>query len=266
MLPLPILLLLLSVFQPCVAIWQPTVGTTWQIILTSPVTPPCITQDYHVYDIDLFINDKSTIDNLHTLNHKVICYLSAGSFESNRPDSNEFLESDKGNGLSELWHDERWLNTRSRNVRRIMEARLDRAAKMGCDGVDPDNVDGYAAENGFGLTEDDAVEYVNWLAREAHARGLAIGLKNAMGIVERVIGNMQWSVNEECAKLRECAGFVAFGRAGKPVFHIEYPKGSDSDQSPVGEEERRWACEFGDSGMFSTVMKNMVLDSWVQAC
>ncbi|RAK97157.1 endo alpha-1,4 polygalactosaminidase [Aspergillus ibericus CBS 121593] len=262
---LTLLLIIFSLLTSTTAIWQPAVGTTWQIILTEPLSPHAIKPDYLVYDIDLFINNKSTIDRLHTLNHKAICYLSAGSFERNRPDSDQFLDSDKGNPLDD-WRNERWLDIRSANVRRIMSARLDRAAAMGCDGVDPDNVDGYAAESGFELSKENAVEYVNWLAGEAHTRGLAIGLKNANGMIRQVLRNMQWSVNEECARLAECGAYTAFGKAGKPVFHIEYPKGSSSDQSPVGEEERREACVFRDSRLFSTVMKNLVLDSWIQGC
>ena len=48
------------------------------------------------------------------------------------------------------WAGERWLDTRSTNVRDIMMARLDLAKSKKCDGVEPDNVDGYANKNGFG--------------------------------------------------------------------------------------------------------------------
>ena len=147
-----------------------------------------------------------------------------------------------------------------------MTARLDRAASLGCDGVDPDNVDAFGNNNGLNLTREDAIDYMEFLAREAHTRGLAVGLKNANGIITQVMENVQWVVNEECVSLRECGDFVGFGRVGKPVFHIEYPKGDVSDQNPVGEEERRTACEFEDSGLFSTVLKNLNLDGWIQDC
>ena len=44
------------------------------------------------------------------------------------------------------------MNLKSDNVRKIMQARLDVAKEKGCDGVDPDNVDGYDNENGLDLT------------------------------------------------------------------------------------------------------------------
>ena len=50
------------------------------------------------------------------------------------------------------WPDERWLDTRSGNVREIMRGRLQLARDKGCDGVEPDNVDGFDNNNGLGLT------------------------------------------------------------------------------------------------------------------
>ncbi|KAI9367770.1 glycoside hydrolase superfamily [Aspergillus egyptiacus] len=162
-----------------------------------------------------------------------------------------------------------------------MAARLDLAASKGCDGVDPDNVDAYRNNDGggLGLTAADSVEYVNWLADEAHARGLAVGLKNAMEIIPEVVGRMQWAVNEQCAEYHECegkgkdkgvregGGLSRFVEAGKPVFHIEYPKGEEvNDDRPVTEEQRRRACEVDGREGFSTLIKNMDLDEYWEVC
>jgi len=51
-----------------------------------------------------------------------------------------------GNGLTG-WKGERWLNISSANVRSIMTARIQLAAQKGCDGIDPDNVDGYVSKS-----------------------------------------------------------------------------------------------------------------------
>ncbi|PWY77367.1 endo alpha-1,4 polygalactosaminidase [Aspergillus heteromorphus CBS 117.55] len=247
-------------------IWQPRVGTTWQIELPEKLTDSML--NVEVYDIDLFINHKPTIDTLHAKNRKVICYFSAGTYEPYRCDHRRFHEEDMGKNLTNAdWHTERWLNINSPNVRSIMSSRLDLAAYNGCDGVDPDNVDGYNNDNGLGLTEKDSVEYVLWLAKEASSRGLAIGLKNAGEIISQTIDHMQWSVNEQCAQKHECQMFAPFVEQGKPVFHIEYPKGEDvADENPVDDEKKKQACEFENSGLFSTVMKNMKLDKWLQNC
>lgn len=145
-----------------------------------------------------------------------------------------------------------------------MRARLDMAREKGCDGVDPDNVDGYDNDTGFQLTPQDGVEYMAFLAEEAHARGLAIGLKNAGGIVNATLPMMQWQVNEQCVQYQECDLFRPFIDADKPVFHIEYPK---SAPKISGTDEKTF-CDEGAAGTdgFSTLLKNMDLDDWFQTC
>jgi hypothetical protein len=88
--------------------------------------------------------DPSAIAALHTAGKKVICYFSAGSYEDGRPDSGQFKASDKGKEL-DGWPGEYWLNTKSTNVQNIMSNRIALAAKMGCDAIDPDNVDAYVS-------------------------------------------------------------------------------------------------------------------------
>ena len=244
--------------------WQPEVATTWQIELRSPLTNT--SYDVKVYDIDLFDNPKSTIKDLQSMGRKVICYFSAGTYENWRSDKDKFKNSDMGKPLSD-WNGEKWLNTNSKNVRSIMSDRLDMAKSKGCDGVDPDNVDGYDNDNGLDLTKNDAINYVNWLANEAHSRNMSVGLKNAGAIIPDVIDGMQWSVNEQCAQYDECDTYDAFPQAGKPVFHIEYPKGEDTNNNkPVTVQQAKAACDFSDSKNFSTVIKNMNLDNWVETC
>ncbi|TQB74006.1 hypothetical protein MPDQ_005205 [Monascus purpureus] len=244
--------------------WQPMVGTTWQIELEYPLNDT--SYNASIYDIDLFNNNASIIAELHRLGRKVICYFSAGSYENWRPDKDEFQQSDLGNTL-DGWPDEKWVNISSSDVRRIMLNRLELAASKGCDGVDPDNVDGYDNDNGLGLTEVDSVDYVNWLAEEAHARNMSVGLKNAGDIIPSVLGNMQWSVNEQCVEFDECVIYSAFTRVGKPVFHIEYPKGEDTDNNQsVSAQKKLEFCDYPGVGNFSTVLKNMDLDNWVETC
>ncbi|KAL4789728.1 glycoside hydrolase superfamily [Aspergillus venezuelensis] len=245
-------------------IWQPAVGTSWQIVLRYALNDTNV--DVDVYDIDLFDNDKDMIEGLQSDGRRVICYFSAGTYEDWRDDADDFPQGDIGDNLDE-WEGESWVDIRTDAIRRIMTARLDIAREKGCDGVDPDNVDGYDNQNGLDLTEDDTVDYMNWLAREAHSRGLSIGLKNAGAVIPRVIGNMQWSVNEQCAQYNECDTYAAFVRRNKPVFHIEYPKGDDTNNEvEVTGTRKNSACEFEDADQFSTLIKNMDLDNWYQDC
>lgn len=130
------------------SLWKPRVNDTWQIVLQSSILldadATSVTPDVAVYDVDLFETSVETIDTLHRLDKKVICYFSGGSYESKRPDSGDFTADDQGKTL-DGWPDEKWLKLGSENVRKIMKGRVELASKKGCDGVDPDNVDGYVS-------------------------------------------------------------------------------------------------------------------------
>jgi hypothetical protein len=125
--------------------WTPKVNDTWQIILSHPpVISDSATPDVSIFDIDLFDTPTETIAQLHRLGIKVICYFSAGSFENWRPDAKDFLQGDLGNNLDD-WPGEKWLKLSSQNVRAIMKKRIELAMEKRCDGIDPDNVDGYVS-------------------------------------------------------------------------------------------------------------------------
>jgi len=239
--------------------WRPPAGTSWQIVLQNPPTDTSL--NVSVYDIDLFDNNASAISTLHSQNRKVICYFSAGSYEPNRPDSGQFVKSDYGKEL-DGWPGEHWLDTNSTNVRKIMTSRLALAASKGCDGVDPDNVDGYDNDSGFDLTPSTALEYLTFLAIGAHGYNMSIGLKNAGAIVNATVDFLQWEVNEQCEQYQECDLFQPFIAAGKPVFHIEYPKGAPSISSNTKDS----TCGNPSAQGFSTIIKEMGLNDWVETC
>lgn len=78
---------------------------------------------------------------------------------------------------------------------------------------------------------------------------------------------MQWSVNEQCGEYKECETYAKFIEAGKPVFHIEYPKGNKvNDTLSVTNVQKQSVCGSDGARGFSTVMKNMNLDDWIQTC
>jgi hypothetical protein len=116
---------------------------SFQIILSGvPDLRPgasSITPNVDVYDVDLFMTDKSTIQTLHKLNKTVLCYFSGGTYEPGRPDSKTFATADMGTRLKE-WPNEKWLKLSSTAVRRIMADRIQLAYQKGCDAIDPDNV------------------------------------------------------------------------------------------------------------------------------
>jgi len=247
------------------AYWQPTpnVGLTWNYQLS--VVPTTNPGRFKVWAIDLFETPAKTIAGLKKNGAKVICYFSAGTWEEWRPDAGDFRDSDLGNDMDD-WEGERWVKTSSNSVRQLMAKRLDMAVKKGCDAVDPDNIDAYDADSGFRLTKNTAVSYVNFLAKEAHDRNLAIGLKNSGGIVKSLVGTVDFAVNEQCAEYNECASWQPFIQAAKPVFRVEYPKGEKSDTFRVSDTDKNMYCKAKNTEGFNTIIKNMELDEWSQDC
>jgi hypothetical protein len=198
--------------------WKPGLNTTWQWQLSGTLDTA---YNVDVYDIDLFDTSPQTIAQLKGQGRKVVCYFSAGSSENWRPDFGSFQSTDMGQAL-DGWAGERWLDTRSVNVRSIMLTRLDLAVSKGCDGVEPDNVDGYGNKTGFPLTAATQFDYNKYLANAAHARGLAIALKNDVDQLAALEPWFDMALNEQCNQYNECGGYTAFTSKGKPVFNAEY--------------------------------------------
>lgn len=110
------------------------------------------------------------------------------------------------------------------------------------------------------LTKEGAIDYIRFLSKEAKSHGLAIGLKNAAELIDDVLTEVDFSINEECALNDECYKFEKFIDAGKPVFHIEY-----NNEGPHG----IWDANLSSSicyPNFSTIIKSPRLNSWSQYC
>jgi len=190
---------------------------SWHVQLNGPLLKP----ERKVYDVDLYDTPKATIAALKSQGRVVICYFSAGTHEDWRPDAGAFLKKVLGKPLGD-WPGERWLDVRSVDVRNIMIKRMDLAKSKGCDGVDPDNVDGYSNDNGLKLSAANQLDYNRFLAKAAHDRGLLIGLKNAVDLLPALSSQFDFAINESCYKYNECDGYKLMRSQGKPVFIIDY--------------------------------------------
>jgi hypothetical protein len=181
--------------------WRPAVATTWQIQLTGDIVTDV---DAELYDVDLFDAPQATIDALRADGRRVICYFSAGSSEDWRPDFDQLDPAALGTPL-DGWPGEKWLDHRHPSVWAVMRGRLDLAVTKNCDGVDPDNMDGWLQDSGFDLVAADQLAYNRWIANEAHWRGLTVGLKNAGDQVPELVDYFDFELNEQCHEYDECA-------------------------------------------------------------
>jgi len=234
-------------------VWRPAPGTSWQIQYTG--LPIDTSVDAEMFDLDLYDTPQEVFDELHAAGRTVICYFSAGSYEDWRPDAADFPPEALGNPLGG-WPGEWWLDVTHPQVRTIMAARLDYAVARGCDGVDPDNVDGYTNNPGFSFGYAEQLDYNTFLADEAHARGLSVGLKNDLDQIGDLEPSFDFAVNEECFDYNECDALQPFVQAGKAVFQIQYG----------GEDQVDAICPQANARDLDTLIKNMQLDAWRIYC
>ena len=226
-------------------------SATWQIQYTGEM-------DYSlavdVYNLDLFETDPVVIAQLHQRGIFVMCYFSAGSYEDWRPDVDQFPLEVLGKPLED-WEGEMWLDIRRIDqLKPVMSARLELALEKKCDGVDPDNINGYANDTGFPLTPADQSAYNIFLANRAHTLGLSIGLKNDLDQIPELVHFFDWALNEECFYYKECDLLMPFIEAGKPVFVIEYELKPDE------------FCSQAVNMKFSALQKNWELDAYRFPC
>ncbi len=229
--------------------WTPAPAATWQWQLSGKLD---LTVPADVYDVDLFETPASDVARIHQQGARAVCYFSAGTRETGRPDP--FPASVAGKALED-YPDERWLDVRALHVLGpILERRLDLCARKGFDGVEADNVDGYANASGFPLRAADQLRFNRFLAREAHARGLAIALKNDLDQVAALAPAFDWALVEQCFQYDECARLRPFTTAGKAVWEVEYERAPDT------------FCPAARAAGFMAMRKRLELDSARDPC
>lgn len=226
-------------------------GVKWQIEIQNPVDPRVGLQpsDAKVIDVDLFhaSKDPTLIPTLHEAGATVLCYFNLGAVQTTDCDWTSW-ESDglmKTSQTVENYVQEKYVDVTDAAVLELHKSRIDLAHQIGCDGLDPDNIDTFelSADESIGkqITQDDMVNFLTTLAEYAHSKtttlghSLMIGQKNAWSITERVHEFMDFAISENCvgsvnvgsnrgAPDEFCTVFQKYyADNGKPAFDIEYP-------------------------------------------
>ncbi|KNC76124.1 hypothetical protein SARC_11364 [Sphaeroforma arctica JP610] len=215
-----------------------TQGTTW----TLEAWGYDDTSKGDMIDIDLQTSSKDYVEKLSDGGQYVVCYISAGTAEDWRGD---FLDMMNFAARDSRYPGEYWMNiTRWQEFKHLIKARIEEAADKGCHGIEPDNTDAYeygsmaiTGESRESLRQYQ-IDYIRWMAKTAHALGLQIGLKNTVDLIPDLIDNMDFAINESCAKYSEndyCSNYDAFVKQDKAVFGVEYStKGSCTDAMSEG--------------------------------
>jgi hypothetical protein len=108
----------------------------------------------------------------------------------------------------------------------------------GFDAIEPDEITGWSNSPGFPITYQDQIVYNKAVASWAHAIGMSIGLKGDLEQAHDLVGDFDWTLNEECYQYDECTtvtnsggpgadgrdypGLQLFVQQGKAVWIAEY--------------------------------------------
>jgi hypothetical protein len=215
-----LILILGACTQAAAGHWQPRPTTKpWQWQLQGRIDTSL---DVPVFDVDGFATSRRTVRVLHRLHSRVICYLDVGSWESYRPDRDEFPRSAIGRRY-EGFPDERWLDVRRfPEFARPLEHRFSMCARKGFDAVEPDNLAGWENKTGFHISRRAQLRFNRWVAHQVHRRGMAVALKNDGRQARRLVGDFDFAIVEQCFQYRECGYYKPFIRHRKAVFEAEY--------------------------------------------
>ena len=164
-------------------IWAPEPGLTLQWQLQGNLDTSI---DVDVYNIDMFDNSAATVEELHNDGRKVICYISGGllgAVETRRRRLSEIRARAKNSTVGR--GSDGWTSASIDKLRPIMNERMDKCAAKGFDGIEFDNVDGYTNRTRLPAQGSrHQKRYNRYLARAAHDRGLAAGLKNDLNQID----------------------------------------------------------------------------------
>lgn len=233
-------------------VYVPETDSSWQAQLSGAIDPDL---QVELFYLDADFTEPAALGAVRDQGRHYVCYLSAGSFEPWREDAGEFPEQVLGRALSD-YPREQWLDTRDETVRAIMGRRVDALAVKGCEGVAPSSLAVHAADTGFDLTLDDALDYATWLAERLHLVGMSAGLSAPLEVTTALADNFDWGLAIDCLEPSGCTAFEPLTAQGKPVLHVEF-----GDETTASE-----LCAAGRAAGFNALIKRESLDGFRIDC
>jgi hypothetical protein len=216
------------------AYWSPSPSDSFQLQLSD--YPPDLSAEADVFELDLFETPQEIIDSLHEAGKRVICYINVGAWEEYRPDADAFPDAVIGKEYIG-WDGERWLDISNyKSFGDLISTRLTLAASKGCDGIDPDNINGFQQDTGFSISAQDQLTYQQ---------------------VSDLLDYFDFALIEDCTVYGECTDFLPFIEQGKAVFQVEY---TDKFSSTAD------FCSTAIANNYSGIFKNRELDAWTEPC
>lgn len=215
-----------SAVDPAEEPYVPAEEARWLARLDGAVN---IDDDADFFYLDAEQQRPGDLAELHRQGRHYLCYLSAGSFEDFRADADRFPASAIGNPVA-AFPGERWLDVRDPTVRQLMAARIERLAALGCDGVPPSSLAVHAADTGFDLTLEDALDYSRWVADRLHAAGMSAGLIGPTSLTAELWRVFDFGLAIGCVGGTRCGEYEVFRQAQRPVLYVEVGATEDAPE------------------------------------
>jgi hypothetical protein len=233
-------------------LYVPPADGSWQAQLSGAIDPDLPVELFY---LDADFTEPAALETVRARGAHYVCYLSAGSFEPWREDAGEFPARVLGLALPD-YQREQWLDIRDETVRELMARRVEALALKGCEGILPSSLAVHAADTGFDLTLDDALDYAGWLATRIHLAGMSAGLGAPLELTSALAGDFDWGLAVDCLDPSGCAAFQPFTAQAKPVLHVEF---GDAATAPA-------LCRAAQAAGFDALIKRESFDGFRIAC
>jgi endo-alpha-1,4-polygalactosaminidase (GH114 family) len=238
--------------------WRPKAGLTFDWNLKNINTNDLF--DAQVVDVDAFETTAETVKSLHAQGKKVIAYVSVGTLEKNRPDS-DLLGSGLIGKVYPEWPDEKWLDIRQiSKLKPFFVSRFNMIKKKGFDAIEPDNLDGYNNDTGFNISLKETMLFCDYIIDLAHSFGLGIGQKNMPELTILYSKKFDWALIEDAFNQGWQKEMIPYINVNKPVFAVEYTDNIDQKQF------EQVICPQSQLFKYNVILKNRMLDKWIYSC
>ncbi len=256
--------------------WQPKPGETknWDIQVSAPFD---FSTERQMMIVDLWTSvpaattidygdgtsvsvpaggQPQTIATLQARQTKIICRVGLGGMRTTDPDAERFPEASRqvidpkmpsDEFLLDLADPEPWQDAAF--------ARIDLAAQIGCDGIEPYRIDHFGLDTALSL--DDQIAWYARVALEAHDRDLSVGMRNGLEIYQSQAPSFDWAIIERCAEDNVCDQVRPVLQLRKAVFALDFNTSFFGDtQDPT------LLCNRHDTaGIEDGIVKNVELSS-----
>ncbi len=233
---------------------------------------------------------------------KVICYMDIGAYETYEPDAELFpgtwssnntrngvayngppayagadvIGGDSQDSAGGVFEGEFWLDIRESSWQYwapIMWARLEVAKRIGCDGVEGDQINSYGNDPTFNITQAHSLRLYREYYYQAHVRGLTAISKNGIELTSQQMTDPtniahctpglcvpDGILNEECQQYGECSALDAATGKGLWVGQVEY-RNTATAVCPDANSSGRMAMKKPEN---YSVTENILFACWEQ--